>query len=89
MTALRVRDHAGPAIIPELTAAMPQQLGRFPLWQGNREFVPAMQDIFRAGLAAGSRSPHGAGGTARQRNNRVIRGTGTGRNSGLKVAVPA
>ena len=26
----------------------PQQLGRFPLWQGTREFVPAMQDIYRA-----------------------------------------
>ena len=40
-------DLLGPAIIPELAAALPQQLGRFPLWQGNREFVPAMQDIYR------------------------------------------
>ena len=48
LTALRERDHAGPAVIPDLAAALPQQLGRFPLWQGNREFVPAMQDIYRA-----------------------------------------
>ena len=47
LTALREKDHAGPAIIPELAAALPQQLGRFPLWQGNREFVPTMQDIYR------------------------------------------
>jgi uncharacterized Zn finger protein len=48
LTALREKDHAGPAVIPDLAAALPQQLGRFPLWQGNREFVPAMQDIYRA-----------------------------------------
>ena len=48
LTALGEKDHAGPAIIPELAAALPQQLGRFPLWQGTREFVPAMQDIYRA-----------------------------------------
>ena len=48
LTALREGDHSGPAAIPELAAALPQQLGRFPLWQGNREFVPAMQDIYRA-----------------------------------------
>ena len=47
LTALPERDHSGPAIIPELAAALPQQLGRFPLWQGNPEFVPAMQDIYR------------------------------------------
>ena len=48
LTALREKDHAGPAVIPDLAAALPQQLGRFPLWQGNREFVPEMQDIYRA-----------------------------------------
>ena len=48
LTALRENDHAGPAVIPDLAAALPQQLGRFPLWQGNREFVPAMQAIYRA-----------------------------------------
>ena len=47
LTALPEKDDAGPAIIPELAAALPQQLGRFPLWQGSREFVPAMQDIYR------------------------------------------
>ena len=47
-TALQERDLAGPAIVPNADAALPQQLGRFPLWQGNREFVPAMQDIYHA-----------------------------------------
>ena len=48
LKALREKDHAGPAVTPDLAAALPQQLGRFPLWQGNLEFVPAMQDIYRA-----------------------------------------
>ncbi len=47
LTALQEMDHVGPAVAPELAAALPQQLGRFPLWQGNREFVPAMQAIYR------------------------------------------
>ena len=48
LTALREKDHAGPAVIPDLAAALPQHLGRFPLWQGNLEFITAMQDIYRA-----------------------------------------
>ena len=48
LTVLQERDLAGPAIVPNADAALPQQLGRFPLWQGNREFVPAMQDIYHA-----------------------------------------
>ena len=48
LTVLQERDLAGPAIVPNADAALPQQLGRFPLWQGNREFVPAMQDIYQA-----------------------------------------
>ncbi len=48
LTALRDNDHAGPAIIPELAAALPRQLGQFPLWRGNRDFLPALQDIYRA-----------------------------------------
>ena len=47
LTSLHERDLAGSATIPEMAAALPQQLGRFPLWQGNQEFVPAMQDIYR------------------------------------------
>ena len=46
--ALHEKDLAGPASIPDMAAALPQQLGRFPLWQGNREFIPAMQDIYRS-----------------------------------------
>ena len=48
LTALQERDLAGPAMVPNADAALPQQLGRFPLWQGSREFVPAMQDIYHA-----------------------------------------
>ena len=47
LMALQEEDHAGPAVTPDLAAALPQQLGRFPLWQGSREFAPAMQDIYR------------------------------------------
>ena len=46
LTALQEMDHVGPAVAPELAAALPQQLGRFPLWQGNQEFVLAMQAIY-------------------------------------------
>ena len=31
-----------------MAAALPQQLGRFPLWRGNRELLPALQNIYRA-----------------------------------------
>ena len=48
LTALQDRDLAGPAIVPNADAALPQQLGRFPLWQGKREFVPAMQNIYHS-----------------------------------------
>ena len=48
LTAEQEKDMIAPAAPPEIAAALPQQLGRFPLWQGNREFIPAMQDIYRA-----------------------------------------
>ena len=47
LTGLHERDLAGPVTVPDMAAALPQQLGRFPLWQGNREFIPAMQEIYR------------------------------------------
>ena len=31
-----------------MAGALPRQLGRFPLWRGNRELLPALQDIYRA-----------------------------------------
>ena len=46
--ALQAKDLAGPAIVPNEDAALIQQSGRFPLWQGSREFVPAMQAIYHA-----------------------------------------
>ena len=48
LAALQESDLAGPAIVPNADAALPQQLGRFPLWQGKREFLPSMQDIYHA-----------------------------------------
>ena len=48
LAALLEMDHAGPAVMPELAAVLPQQLGRFPLWRGNRELLPALQEIYRA-----------------------------------------
>ena len=48
LTALRDKDHAGPAVIPDMAGALPRQLGRFPLWRGNHELLPALQDIYRA-----------------------------------------
>ena len=65
LAALRGRDLSGPAAIPGLDAALPQQLGRFPLWRGSRELLPALQDIYRAasqraaGLRMGPAEPVG------------------------------
>ena len=65
LAALLEMDHAGPAVIPELAAVLPQQLGRFPLWRGNRELLPALQEIYRAasrraaGLHPGPAEPPG------------------------------
>ena len=41
-------DHIGPATVPEMHAALPEQLGRFPFWQGGQDFVPALQKIYQA-----------------------------------------
>ena len=65
LAALWEEDHSGPAVVPDLDAALPQQLGRFPLWRGNRELLPALQDIYRsasqraAGLPMGPAEPPG------------------------------
>ena len=64
LTALRDKDYAGPAVIPDLAAALPQQLGRFPLWQGNRELLPALQDIYRAASQGAAAFHTGPDGTA-------------------------
>ena len=65
LTVLRDEDHAGPAVIPDMAGALPQQLGRFPLWQGNHELLPALQDIYHARLASGSRDANGSIAIAR------------------------
>ena len=44
---MQEKDIAGPALPPKADASLPQQLGRFPLWQGTQDFIPAMQAIYR------------------------------------------
>ena len=39
-------DIIGPARVPEETAALPRQLGRFPFWQGGEEFLTTLEDIY-------------------------------------------
>ena len=36
----------GAATVPDMHAALPQQLGRFPFWQGEQELIPALRDIY-------------------------------------------
>ena len=36
----------GAATMPDMHAAVPQQLGRFPLWQSEVEFIPALRNIY-------------------------------------------
>ena len=43
---LRDVDFAGPAIKPGADAALPLQLGKFPLWRGNQPFEDAMKYIY-------------------------------------------
>ena len=39
-------DLIGPARVPEETASLPRQLGRFPFWQGGEEFLSALEAIY-------------------------------------------
>ena len=43
----------GPARVPEETAALPSQLGRFPFWQGSEEFLTTLEDIYARASQAG------------------------------------
>ena len=56
LTTQQLESLTGPAAPPETDAALPRQLGRFPLWQGGREFIPAMEDIYRAASKRASES---------------------------------
>ena len=42
------RDVIGPVAVPDVHAALPRQLGRFPFWQGQEEFSAVMERIYRA-----------------------------------------
>ena len=37
----------GTATVPDLHAALPQQLGRFPFWQSELELIPALRTIYQ------------------------------------------
>ena len=39
-------DLIGLARVPEETASLPRQLGRFPFWQGREEFLPTLEAIY-------------------------------------------
>jgi len=41
-------DAFGAIAVPDVHAALPRQLGRFPFWQGEEEFSAAMERIYRA-----------------------------------------
>ena len=41
-------DAFGAITVPDVHAALPRQLGRFPFWQGEEEFSAAMERIYRA-----------------------------------------
>ena len=46
-------DLIGPARVPEETAALPKQLGRFPFWQGGEEFLTALDAVYARASQAG------------------------------------
>ncbi len=46
---LAERRLTGPFTVPDASATLPQQLGRFPFWQGQQEFTVALQRIYREG----------------------------------------
>ena len=46
-------DAAGTAEIPAMAAALPKRLGGFPFWRGGEDFVPAMEEAYRAASPAG------------------------------------
>jgi len=41
-------DAFGDITVPDVHAALPRQLGRFPFWQGEEEFSAVMERIYRA-----------------------------------------
>ncbi len=46
-------DLIGPARVPEETAALPRQLGRFPFWQGSEEFLTVLDAVYARASQAG------------------------------------
>lgn len=46
-------DSGGEARVPTVPATLPRRLGSFPFWQGDEDFLGALEDIYRAASALG------------------------------------
>lgn len=46
-------EPSGTAEIPAMAAALPKRLGGFPFWRGEEDFVPAMEEAYRAASPEG------------------------------------
>ncbi len=60
----------GAITVPEVHAALPRQLGRFPFWQGEEEFSAVMERIYRA--ASQSALDAHAGQAGREENSEEV-----------------
>ena len=47
------KDSAGQVHVPEIPAALPKQLGGFPFWRSEENFIPAMEEMYRNASPAG------------------------------------
>jgi uncharacterized Zn finger protein len=43
----------GEVVVPEINAALPRRLGKFPFWSGEEDFVTAMEGIYSGASQAG------------------------------------
>ncbi len=46
-------DPFGQVCIPQVAAALPKQLGNFPFWQGNENFINVLEGIYKKASVAG------------------------------------
>ena len=86
LTALRDKDHAGPAIMPELAAAPAPAAWPVPALAGQPRISPDPAGHLPRRLASRRRAPHGtgAGGADRQPGTGTRGGVGTGRCGGSR-----
>ena len=61
------RYDPGDAFVPKIPAALPKQLGNFPFWRGDEEFMEAMEKAYQGASEAGMDALLGeAGGKGRR-----------------------